>query len=152
VNFSGQERKRFPVKTGKYFRSGPASVRSLRFYSEVEPIEVGLSKSPLSYFEQVSRLKLIEVCSDAAVRGAHIICEFDLAGVTRVVVPGIFKKHRVGELGADGETLLCQNKIWNLGEAVARDRIGANNFNVSLLDNLADVSRRVELHATIICC
>ena len=56
---SGHERHLFPVQTGKYFRSRPATwVSGFRLNGEMQPVEISLAKSPLRDLQQVCRLQI----------------------------------------------------------------------------------------------
>src|SRR5208282_725187 len=135
------------VQTGKYFRSRPAAlIAAFWLNSEVQPVEIGLTKAALLDLQQLGGLKLLEIGADAAVSGAHIFCKLDLAREAGVIVPCVFEKHGVGELGADGDVFLRENEIRDLGEAVARRGISADNFDVALFENIGDVARGAIVH------
>jgi hypothetical protein len=80
----------------------------------------------------ISSIKFVEVGADASLSCPHIFGELDLARESGAIVPCIFKKHRVCELGADGEFLLRENEIRNLREAVPRHGISTDDLDVAL--------------------
>ena len=111
----------------------------------MQPVQVGLAEATLLDFQQLRRLKLLKVGPDAAIRGAHVLGQLDLPRKAGVVVPGVLEQHRIGELGANRDVLLGEDEVRDLGEAVARDRIGPDDLDVAFLENIADVAR-LEFH------
>ena len=97
----------------------------------MQAVKVGPSKSPLCYFEEVRVFQLLQIRPDAALPCSDILCQLLLTGKTGVIAPGILQQHGVGELRADAQILVGQNEVGNLGEAVARRRIGTNDFDVA---------------------
>ena len=49
-------------------------------------------------------------------------------------------------LGADGNALVREHEVRHLGEAVPRDRIGSDQLDVALFENVADVAFLPEFH------
>lgn len=90
----------------------------------------------------------LEIRADAALCGSHVFCQLGLAWKAGVITPRVFEKHGVRELGADRNVLLREDEIRNLSESVARRKIGADNFYVTLflLEDVADVAFRAVLH------
>jgi len=113
----------------------------------VQPVQVGLPKAALLDLQQFGRLKLLEVGADAAIGGPHILGELDLPRKAGVIAPGVLKEHRIGELGADGDVLFGEDEIRDLGEAMTRREIGADDLNVALSEDVADVPAFCVLHA-----
>lgn len=106
----------------------------------MEFVQVRFPKSTLLDFKKAGALKLFEIRANTAHRSAHIIGEFDLSWEARVVAPCVLQEHGVGELCSDGEFLFCQNEIRNLREAMTRNRIGSNELDVSLFEEVAYMS------------
>lgn len=147
ADFSAPERQPLPVKTGNIFRSRPAGL--IRLNGEMETIEVGLAETPLGDLQKLGRLKLFEIRAHAAIGSPHVVRKFDLSGEACVLVPGIFEEHRIGELSADRDVLLGEDEVRDLGEAMPSDGIGADDFDVALFDEIADVTR-LRVHIGII--
>jgi hypothetical protein len=127
-----------PFKTGNICRSGSAS--RARLHREIELIQVRLPKPTLLNFKKASAFKFFEIRANAALSSAHIIGEFDLSWKARIVTPRVFQEHGIRQLRSNGEFLFCQNEIRDLREALTRNRIGSNELDVSLFEEVAYVA------------
>ena len=123
------ERQNLPVRAGETFCG--LTVRCSRYRLVLPRPRCLISNSSACF-------KFFEIRADTALGGAHVLCERDLAREARVVVPGVFEKHRVSELGADGDVIFGEDKIRNLGEAVTRREIGTDDFDVAFFEDVAD--------------
>ena len=97
----------------------------------MQAIEVSLAKSSLGHFQEAGILQLFEVGSHTTLPRPHVVGELLLAGKAGVVRPGVFQEHGIGELGADAQVLIGEDEVWDLGEAMARDGIGADDLDVA---------------------
>ena len=106
--------------------------------SEVEAVQVGLAKTTLGDLQEAAPLQLLQVCTDAAVGGAHVFRKLDLPWKAGVVVPGILEKHRVSELSPDRYIFVGEHEVGDLGEAVPGDGIGTDEFNIAFFEDVAN--------------
>ena len=67
-------------------------------------------------------------------------------GEAGVVIPSVFEQHRVGEFGTYRDLLVGENEIRNLSEAVASGKIGADDLDIAVFENVADGSAARVLH------
>ena len=116
------------------------------FNGEVEAVQVSFAEAPLFDLQQLHFFKLFEIGADAALRGSHVLGKGELAGKARVVGPGVFEQHRVSEFCTYRNSLVGENKIRHLGEAVARGEVGADNLDVAVFENVGNGPRRLIFH------
>ena len=144
---AGQERQSFPVQTGNIFRSRPAcDAAGFWLNREMQPVQIGLAEATLLDLQQFRRLQLLEVGANATIGRPHVFCERNLSGEASVIAPRVFEQHRISELGADGNIRVRQNEIRDLSEAVTRRKIGTNDFNVALSEDVANVPLGLIFH------
>lgn len=98
---------------------------------KVQAVKVGFAKPPLGYFKEARVFQLLEVSSHTALSCPHILRKLLLPWKAGVVCPGVFEEHGVSELGAHTHLFVGQDKVRDLGEAVAGDRIGTHNLDVA---------------------
>jgi hypothetical protein len=92
--------------------------------------------------QQLGRLKLLEVGSNAAVGRPHVLRQLDLPREAGVVLPSVLKQHGVRELGAHRYDRIRQDEIRDLRKAVARRKVGADDLDVAffVFEDVADVA------------
>lgn len=67
-------------------------------------------------------------------RRAHIDAQSILAREALIILHGVGQQHRISELGATGEFIGLENDIGDLSKTPLGNRIGPNDFDVSVKD------------------
>jgi len=104
---------------------------SLLLYSQVELVDAGLTEATLNDFEEAHILEFLLIRAYAAL-GKNLCLQLHLLpGKTVVLFARVFEKHRVVELGADTQVFVREEEVRHLREAVARDKVFAEDLDVA---------------------
>src|ERR1700688_1753448 len=74
---------------------------------------------------------------------AHVCGQRLLTGKAVIVVPSIVQEHRIGDFGSKAEVGIFENEIGDLRKSSAHNRVVCRQLDVSLSQDVADVSALV---------
>ena len=97
----------------------------------MQAVQIRLAEAALRDLQELQVLQFFLVGADAALTGAHILGQLLLAGKATAIVPSVFQKHGVEQLGADTEVGVGEEEIRHLCESMQRNGIGTDDLDVA---------------------
>ncbi len=97
-------------------------------------VEIGLPLPSPANRDEAALTEFGDEVGDARDTQAHIRRQALLSREATVIVPRVREKHRVGQLGSDGEVRVAEQEIGNLRKASGGNRIEGVESNVLLKD------------------
>jgi len=105
----------------------------------VQCIEICLTLSPSLNVEPALILQLLDGLIDGGFFGANRFSHCFLTGEDVVVIPSITEQLCVHDFGSEGQCLVIEQTIGNLGKTTGRDRVKALQNDVFPLSEAGDV-------------
>ena len=100
----------------------------------MDSVEIGLSLPSTANRDEAALTEFGDEVGDARDTHAHIRRQALLSWEATVIVPRVREKHRVGQLGSDGEVRVAEKEIGHLRKASGGNRIEGVESNVLLKD------------------
>ena len=138
-----------PLQTGRKLPVRPALGWVIPI-SNVQFIDVCLAQSSTNDHEQPLLLEGLKIGADAAIGDAKVLGQPFLTGKAIVVLPRVGEEHGEDHLVAAAELLRFEDEVGDLRKAVLGHGVRALQNDITVFEDVADVSIRREVHAGII--
>ena len=116
---------------------------------KIQDVDVGLALAAALNGQIAIGLKRFEMFADVGLVQAHVIGEPSLAGEAMIVLPRVAQQHGEGQFVASAQRLRLEEKIRDLGKSTKGGCVSADELDVAVFENVADVAAFI-LHAGII--